>query len=419
VRVSGRDSGLTARVKGDLRMGDVIARAVADRERRLRSDLEVGFGVRTLRMTVERSGRIVGEARRRYRSHNAARRFVEAEVFAALADSSPDDVTAVEVRDRVREELPVREALEWMWPVLSPAQLLNDLLGSRALLRSAGRSLTDDEIEALWRPRSATADEVMWTTDDVPLLDEARAHVGVRPGRKEEDELRTYGHIVIDEAQDLSPMQLAVISRRSLNGSLTVVGDIAQSTGEWAHADWEEVLSHLPQRKPPRREELTVGYRIPASLLEPAARVLPYAAPGLTPPTAVRTQGDPPRWVPVESTDALVGEVLDTVRHELAEVGAGNVAIICPASLTAPLDRALDASDLDHGRAPRDGLDHQLTLVPVNYVKGLELDAAVVVEPAAIVEEEAQGMRSLYVALTRATKRLTVVHARDLPDALR
>jgi DNA helicase IV len=418
VRVLGRDGVVASRIKGDLRMIDVIGRAVRDRERALREDLRIGYGIQTLRVTVDQSARIVAEARRRFRRHNQARRFIESELFAALARSGRDELDPAEVRERLRHELPVREALEWMWPVLAPGQLLHDLFGARSLLRSAGGHLTEAERDSLYRPRAAAVDEVIWTNDDVPLLDEARSRLGARPGRKEEDEVRTYGHIVVDEAQDLSPMQLRLITRRSLNGSMTVVGDIAQSTGAWAHADWDEVLDHLPEKKPARRAELTVGYRIPAPLLAPAAQVLTVAAPDLQPPSAVREQGTPPRWVASGSSDALCGDVVDAVRRELADVGNGNIAVICPPSLTDALGDALEVAGIAHGRAPRDGLDHQVTLIPVGYVKGLELDASIVVEPAAIVAEEAQGMRSLYVALTRATKHLTIAHARPLPEPL-
>ncbi len=418
VRVLGRDRAAAARIKGDLRMVEVIRRAVRDRQRPLRRPLELGYGLQTLRLDVARSARIVAEAHRRYRNHNAGRRYVEQEVFAALAASGRDELDPAEVRERLRATLEVREALEWMWPVLTPAQLLHDLFGSPALIRSAGRKLDGSEQAALHRPRSTFVEEVVWTVDDVPLLDEARALLGARPGRKEADEVRTYGHIVVDEAQDLSPMQLRVVTRRSLNGSMTVVGDIAQSTGAWAHQGWDEILAHLPERRPSRMVELTVGYRIPAPLLEPAVRVLAVAAPGLRPPSAVREQGEPPRWVASASLEGLAGDVVDTVRDEIDAVGTGNVAVIAPASMVDLLDDALRGADIDHGRAPRDSLDHQVTLVPVGYVKGLELDSAVVVEPAGILAEEAQGVRALYVALTRATKRLTVVHADDLPDVM-
>src|SRR5204863_4077435 len=135
----------------------------------------------------------------------------------------------------------VGKTKDWMWQVLTPAQLLHNLFGSRALLHStAGNRMNNAEVETLYRPRSASIDEIAFTSDDVPLLDEARALLGSRPRRKgraaEDDEVRTYGHIIVDEAQDLSPMQLRMLARRSLNGSMTIVGDIAQATGAWAHA---------------------------------------------------------------------------------------------------------------------------------------------------------------------------------------
>jgi DNA helicase IV len=423
VRVQGRDVGLTARVKGDLRMARVLRRAVRDRERPLRDDLVVGFGLTHLRVTTEQSERIVAEARRRFHKHNAGRRFVEGELFAALAQSSRDDLAAGTVRDRLRRAPEVREALERMWPVLTPAQLLHDLYGSRALLRSAaGSSLTEPEWQSLHRERVDDLDSLVWTNDDVPLLDEARALVGPKPRTRrkpdgDDDGVRTYGHIVVDEAQDLSPMQLRVLNRRSLSGSMTIVGDIAQSTGEWAHANWQEILDHLPDRREPRRAELTVGYRLPAPNMALAARVLAVADPDLAPPRSIREDGDQPRIIRA-APDRLLADVITAALDELDAVGTGNVAVIVPSSLVDPVSDAFAESGIEFGRATRHGLDAQITVVPVGLVKGLELDASVVVEPAAIVDEEAQGLRSLYVALTRATKRLAIVHARDLPEAL-
>ncbi len=417
----GYDTGLTARVKGDARMAQVLSRAVRDRQRGLRAPLEVGFGLQTLRLDVAASRHIVAEARRRFRRHNAGRRFVENELFAALAASGRGDLDPGAVREQLRGQLAVREALEWMWPVLTPLQLLNDLFGSPGLLAHAARGMLDeDEWNALARPRLADATEVTWSHDDAPLLDEARALLGPRPRRRRqpgEDEVRTWGHIVVDEAQDLSPMQLRMLNRRSLNGSMTVVGDIAQSTGQWAHQSWDEILDLLPARRPPRRAELTTGYRLPAPNMALAARVLREAAPGLTPPRSIRQDGDPPVVV-AAPPGGLDDAVVATTLAELAEVGVGNVAVICPASLVGPVSDALDAAGIDHGQATRHGLDTQVTVVPVGLVKGLELDASIVVEPARIVAEEAQGMRALYVALTRATKRLAVVHAEPLPHVL-
>jgi DNA helicase IV len=417
-RFEGRDLEPVARVKGDLRMAAVVGRAVRDRQRPLRADLRVGYGLRSLWLTVEQSEVIVKEARRRFRTHNGARRFVEAEVFAALAASHPaEELDPDIVRDRVRDNDEVREALAWIWPILTPAQLLHDLFGSKALLRSAGRGrFTDAEIELLHRPRAAHADDVVWTDADAALLDEARELLGPRPGKKSEDAIRTYGHIVVDEAQDLSPMDLRVLTRRSLNGSMTVVGDIAQSTGAWAHNSWDEILEHLPDRREPRLSELTVGYRIPAPMMSLAARVLTLAAPQLKPPQSVRQDGQPPRVV--RASDDVARKVVDVVRAELEASDEGNIAVICPASLVGPVSAALDFAGLEYGRANRRGLDQQLTVVPVGLVKGLEVDSAIVVEPASIIAEEAQGTRALYVALTRATKRLSVVHREPLPAVL-
>ena len=321
------------------------------------------------------------------------------------------------MRDQLRWELPVRELLEWMWPVLTPAHLLHDLFGSRALLRSANRKghFTDEEILRLHQPRVGHAGDVVWHFNDVPLLDEARALLGYRPGKRDEDALRTYGHICIDEAQDLAPMELRMIGRRSLNGSMTVVGDIAQATGAWANDGWDNVLAQLPQKHDVHRRELSIGYRIPGPAMSLANRVLPYAAPGLRPPQPVRDDGDPPRLVRSESLDdALV----DTVLTELEAVDEGNVAVIVPDSMVDEVRSVFEARALSIGGANRHGLDQRITLVPVRLVKGLEVDSAVVVEPARIIDEESQGIRSLYVALTRATKRVAVVHRRELPAML-
>ena len=425
VNVRRRDTEPVARIKGDLKMVRFIDRAVKTRQRQLREDLRIGVGLQTLRLDVERSAYIVAEARRRFRTHNAARRFVESEVMQALHATSREDadLSLDELQERLHGNEQVREALEWMWPVLTPAQLLFDLFGSKALLRAAGgSSLTEDEVDLLHIPRTGSASDVVWSTADAPLLDEARAVLGARRKKKKRprgeadpDEVRTYGHIVVDEAQDLSPMDLRVLDRRSLNGSMTLVGDIAQATGAWANQSWRGVLEHLPDKIAPRRAELTIGYRIPGPTMSLAATVLTHAAPGLKPPRAVREDGDPPE---VYQVAELTQGVIDRVRYEVETLGTGNIAVIVPVSLVATMHEALGAADIDHGDATRGGLAHQVTVVPVSLVKGLEVDASIVVEPALIVSEERHGVRSLYVSLTRSTKRVTVVHSAPLPEAL-
>ena len=414
-----REQAEVGRLKGDLRMVRFVSKAVRTRQRPMRADLRIGHGLQWLVLPVEESQRIVDQARRRYRTHNAARKFVEAEFYEALVASGRGDLDPEALRERLRGELSVREALEWMWPVLTPAQLLNDLLGSRALIRSADPSLTTEQVDALYRERVTQPDDLLWTASDAPLLDEARAVLGARPGRRDEDTVRTYGHIVIDEVQDLSPMDLRMLDRRSLNGSMTVVGDIAQATGAWAHDDWEGILRHLPNRRPPVRHELTVGYRIPGPLMDVAARVLAVAAPDLAPPRSVRGDGDPPRFVALtgEQAEKLDG-LAEVVRSELEAVGAGNLAVVTTDSQAADVEDALERAGIAYGRPTRQGLDAQVAVVPVSLVKGLEVDGAVVVEPARMVRERAQGLRALYVALTRATRRVAIVHAEPLPPVL-
>ncbi len=418
------DGPLTARVKGDVRMAEVIDKAVTDRERPLREDLVLPFRTGYLRLTVDDSVRIVRAARRRFRRHNPARKWVEGEIWSALANSwRAGNVEPHEVRESVRHLPEMRAALERMWPVLTPAELLHDLFGSKALLRlAASRILTDTEYLSLFRARSDDVGDVRWTDADAALLDEARAILGSRPskharGDDSADEIRTYGHIVVDEVQDLSPMQLRMVGRRSLNGSLTVVGDIAQATGALAPNTWADVLAHLPANKPARVVGLSVGYRIPEQIMEMANRVMKVATPELRAPTAVRVGDEPPSVIAAPAVE-LASTVAARTREMAAAVADGNIAVVTPDSMVDTISEALAAAGIEHGRATRTGLDTGVTVVPVSVVKGLELDGVVVVEPARIVREEIQGLRALYVALTRSTQRLVVVHSEPLPIPL-
>jgi DNA helicase IV len=419
----GADTPTTARIKGDARMSDVIDQAVNDRERPLRDDLVLPFRTGYVRLRVEESARIVRNARRRFRRHNGGRKFVENEVWSALAATFHDaEIGPRDVKDTLRGTPEIREALDRMWPLLTPAQLLHDLFGSKGLLKLAARGVLDEaEALALYRPRSASVDEVRWTPADVALLDDARDVLGPKPGRNgkidDADEIRTYGHIVIDEVQDLTPMQLKMATRRSLNGAMTIVGDLAQATGPLAPTDWQDVLDHLPDRKPSRVIGLSIGYRIPGQIMELANRVMAAATPMLRAPQSVRVGDAAP--VVVRAGGPLGSAVADEVRSITASLPNVSLGVIAPDSMIDELSEHLTAAGVNHGTATRTGLDEGVTLVPVSVVKGLELDAVVVVEPARIVADHEHGMRSLYVALTRPTQRLSIVHAEDLPEPLR
>jgi DNA helicase IV len=324
---------------------------------------------------------------------------------------------------QVRRLSEVAELLDRIWPRLSAEELLHDLFGAMPLLTLAGKgTLSAAEQTMLRRGRSASIAEVPWTSADLALLDEARVLLGPRRRRagnggvEHEEAPRTYGHIVVDEAQDLSPMQLRMVARRSLSGSITVVGDIGQATGPWAPAAWDDVVAHLPGQRPSRLVELTVSYRTPAEVVEVAARVLAAAAPELAPPRPIRRTGVAPRMVAAGGD--LAATVVDVARDAMAEVSPGTVAVLAPATLVAELALALDAAGLEASDPRTDGLGAPLSLLPVDLANGLEFDAAVVVEPSAVAAESPQGLRALYVALTRPTRRLAVVHDAPLPEPL-
>ncbi len=419
----GADSPTAARLKGDVRMSDVIDQAIDDRERPLRDDLVIPFRTGYVRLRVDESARIVKNARRRFRRHNSGRKFVENEVWSALAATYRDpEIGPRDIKDTLRGTPEIREALDRMWPLLTPAQLLHDLFGSKALLKLAARGVLDEtEALALFRPRSESVDDVRWTAADVALLDDARDVLGPKPGRNgkidDSDEIRTYGHIVIDEVQDLTPMQLKMATRRSLNGAMTIVGDLAQATGPLAPSDWEEVLDHLPDRKPSRVIGLSVGYRIPGQIMELANKVMAVATPSLRAPQSVRVGEASPV---IRRADGMLGAaVADEVGSITEVLPNASLGVIAPDSMIDELSEHLTAAGVNHGTATRTGLDEGVTLVPVSVVKGLELDAVVVVEPARIVADGEHGMRSLYVALTRPTQHLSIVHADDLPAPLR
>jgi DNA helicase IV len=486
VRVRGVDAAAVAKLKGDVRMVKVLARAVRTRQRSLRRDVEVPFGAGVLRLRARTTQDIVAMARRRPGTHNARRRFVEAQVLRALSDEyrsrlsrggtdMVNDVPTQEEQNdlaqRLRRVPEVAEALDRIWPRLSPHEFLHDLLGAGPLLAAAGKGiLGTTEVQRLYRPRSASLDAVHWTVADTALIDEARTLLGPRRGgrtnraraqRAEEassqevafwpqglatspapvtspvsgsdDEVRSFGHIVVDEVQDLSPMQLRMLARRSLSGSMTVVGDIAQATGPWAPQEWDDVTRHLSPQRPVRLVELTVSYRTPSEVVALASRVLAVAAPSIAPPRPVRRAGSTPRIVPT-SRVGLAATVADVAREEMAVASPGRVAVLGPAVMLPELARALADAGLDpvDPRDPAgDGLAAGLVVLPADETNGLEFDSVIVVEPslvAAVGDEPAgegppvattRGLRTLYVALTRPTKRLAVVHADPLPVELR
>jgi DNA helicase IV len=385
-------------------------------------------------------------------------------VAAALSrgERAPDDWEQ-ELRARLRRLPEVRAALERMWPVLSGAELVHDLFSFPALIRSAADGLlTRDEQRGLARPRSARVRDVAWTEADVALVDEADALLGppeaARPRRRRrrsraadsaledaarvveelgvgsyttaaevvrryeggatpsEDgvgEPRTFGHVLVDEAQDLSAMQWRMIGRRCPSGSMTLVGDFGQSSRPGALRDWDAVRAQLPGDEPARVVTLTVNYRTPAEVMALADRVVADAAPGVEPSRSVRSTGHAPRFVTAGDSNELVAAVASAVRDEYEE--EGTTAVIAPRDLHDDLVVAL--ADVGATSGSAEAIDAPVAVIDAPEAKGLEFDHVVVVEPARLVTADAPGLRLLYTALTRATQTLTVVHAAPLPEA--
>ena len=187
-------------------------------------------------------------------------------------------------------------------------------------------------------------------------------------------------------------MQLRMLGRRSLGGSMTLVGDIAQATGAWAPQTWNDVLAYLPSKWPVRQVELTIGYRTPAQAMELATRVLKRTNLNVTPPTPVRSSERPPVFLHTESSE-LAKEALLRVQAEQATIGAGTVGVIVPRSLLDEVVDEMSHAHLAYGDVDAGALESEITVLPADIAKGLEFDSVIVVEPRLIVEESSQGLR--------------------------
>jgi DNA helicase IV len=274
--------------------------------------------------------------------------------------------------------------LDRVLPLPRAEKLVARLLTSPSALAAAADGVLDrDEQRLLLRDRPRRVSELRWSDHDLPLLDVARTLVEGTP--------RAYGHVIVDEAQDLSPMQLLMVSRRTIDGSLTMLGDVAQATGPVTYGRWQELEPYLPEEAEVRIEELRHAYRVPAEIMELALPLLDTIAPDVEPPLAYRQGGAPPKLVRVGED-----ELLSTAAREAAAFDDGLLAIIGPRSLV------------------ESGVLEDTYVLTPPQAKGLEFDHVVVIEPALIAEEGGErGLRELYVALTRPTKTLVVVHSRE------
>jgi DNA helicase IV len=399
-------------VKGDPRMAEVLARSLHQRRRPVAEDvtLRARFTRCTLeREAVNRLSDAIAEGAAPYKAGRLALRSRLVSLARhAVRESGRLDADQDWFERELTSSPGFTELLDHLWPSVSPVALVTDLLTSAPRLEaSASGVFSDSEWPRLLRPPGQRAAKLKWTLDDLALLDEATFLISGRS--------RTYGHIVVDEAQDLTPMQFRMVARRSPSGSLTILGDLAQATGAWSYGNWDEIVRHLPESAPVRRDELTLGYRAPGQVLDLASRLLPVAAPTVRPTRSIRRGRREPRIITVDP-----GELLpQSLREAAGLAGEGLlVGLVVPASHLAAL-MALGRGNDDVGLLERDGMDKPITVVSAAAVKGLEFDAAVVVEPSAIAGREARGLRLLYVAMTRPIQHLSLVHSEPLPEVLR
>lgn len=374
----------------------------------------------------------------------------------------------------LRQDPEVTKALDALWPQLTPPELLDSLLSSPERLASASRKfLTEEERAAILREPGAP-----WTPSDVPLLDELAELLGEDDAQQqaeqerqereelayaqgvlhimeEDEEIRdeerlrvkdvldaelladryrarseltaaeraaedrtwTFGHVIVDEAQELTPMAWRVLMRRCPSRSMTLVGDTAQTGALGGTSSWEEVLHPYVQDRW-RLAELTVNYRTPSEIMALASRVLDAMDTDLTAPRSVRSSGHRP-WAKRVPAESLADELAAAVRSELQEVGDGRLAVLLPPDLLAEIGDQV-AAEVEQAVVARtpDDLESPAALLTVEQAKGLEFDSVVVVEPQEIVDDSERGLNDLYVGLTRATQRLGIVHTGDLPEAL-
>src|SRR5688572_4658402 len=383
-----------ARLKADERLAEVLARAAELKLQGSPEELLLRLEGEYIRVREREVRELLRETREEHGTTAVAReRFRMSLVRAFYADYGRV-LGGAAIRDGEQVEKALRAGgylirmLDRAWPAVTPEKLVRALFSTPAFLAEAADGILEPGEQRLLRRRGPG-----WSDGDVALLDEAHALVG-QPAP-------TFGHVVVDEAQDLTPMQLRMVGRRAREGALTILGDVAQATGAVTYSSWGDVLPFLPGGGDADVEELRHAYRVPREIMDFSLPLLDVIAPGIERPVAYRTGGAPPLVRRVAEA-ALLREAY----HEASRLAReeGLVALIVADELVEPALQEENAFEGVPLLTPRDA-------------KGLEFDHVIVVEPALVAAHE-QGLRELYVALTRPTKTLVVVHARPLPPPL-
>ena len=398
-------------LKGDARMAEVLRRAVWGHVSEPTETLAVPIGHRTWRVpAIYLREAVTGLVERgvRYEAGRvmlATRLAHQVLLRMELTGETTDD----RVQNAVARTTPVKQMTAALWPALTAPKLAHRLLTDAEFLARASDGVLDADEQALLLARkpSRSPGSTTWTLADLVLVDELTDLLNRTP---------SLGHVIVDEAQDLSPMMLRAVGRRATTGSVTLLGDLAQATTPWATRDWSDALTHLGHPDA-HLAELVEGFRVPGEVIDYAARLLPAIAPQLTTPRSIRhNRGE----LLVESVTDPVGELASRARALLTR--EGTLGVITPDAWLVRVTDALDADGLDHHHVsdPDRGL-HRLDVVPASLAKGLEFDHVLLLEPAQIVAGEADhvtGLRRLYVCLTRAVTSLVVLAGEPVPVEL-
>ncbi|MCX4990061.1 MULTISPECIES: AAA family ATPase [unclassified Streptomyces] len=399
--VTGEDDECAAVVKHDARMAEVLRRALYGHIGVPAEPVAVPDGTYRWRVPVGVLRGIVDGVRAEEPPYAVGRERVRTRVVryvrerAELRAGPQTNAWA----QRISRARPVGAYVDAVWPRVRPEELLTRLLtDADALARVAEGILDADERKAvLWTKPPRSWKSARWSAADLVLLDEIAGLIEHPEG---------YGHLVIDEAQDLSPMECRVIARRASFGSLTVLGDLAQGTTPWAAREWDELLVHLGK---PEADvvPLTTGFRVPEVIVELANRVLDRLGVGVPPARSLRRDGALTIRPTSDPSAEAVAAVREALEHE------GSIGVITADTDVVRVREALGAAGISAAGADEPGA--RVAVLPASLAKGLEYDHVVAVEPAAIAEAESRGLHRLYVVLTRAVSRLDVIHARPLP----
>ncbi|MEV7067064.1 UvrD-helicase domain-containing protein [Streptomyces collinus] len=410
VEIKGTDDATAAVVKGDARLAQVLRSALYSHVTMPTEPVVVVRGSRRWRIPAYELEELVRELLDRDIRYGAAREALPQRIAHAVlvqmerSGEAPDD----RVQDAVARNSAVKAAVKAVWPAVDPAKLVLRLLSDAEFLAVHADGILDgDEQKAiLWAKPARSVKSAKWSPADAVLIDEATDLI---------QRTHSLGHVVLDEAQDLSPMQYRAVGRRCSTGSATVLGDLAQGTTPWATRSWQEALTHLGKQDA-LVEELTAGFRVPTDVITYASRLLPHIAPGLTPVVSIRENPGHFEVRPVAGSKDVVDACRESLRHE------GSTGLIAADARVPDLAAALTEAGIPYlGPGEETTEDTRLTLVPASLAKGLEYDYVVLDEPQAVVDgepDERTGLRRLYVTLTRAVSGLIVTHAAGLPPQL-